>query len=122
MVQSRGKLVIVANRGPYRETSTGGRRRLVRAAGGLVAALDPVLRNQGGLWVSAQDTDHPLVVDAPESIGYDLVSVALKRSVQQSFYGGFSNAVLWPLLTILLSIAWAWGIPAWTGVVLRPCM
>lgn len=28
------------------------------------------------------------------------------------------SAVLWPLLTILLSIAWAWGIPAWTGVVL----
>ncbi len=28
------------------------------------------------------------------------------------------SAVLWPLLTLLLSIAWAWGIPAWTGVVL----
>lgn len=28
------------------------------------------------------------------------------------------SAVLWPLVTILLSIAWAWGIPAWTGVVL----
>lgn len=28
------------------------------------------------------------------------------------------SAVLWPLVTILLSIAWAWGIPAWSGVVL----
>ncbi len=28
------------------------------------------------------------------------------------------SAVLWPLVTILLSIAWAWGIPAWTGIVL----
>ncbi len=28
------------------------------------------------------------------------------------------SAVLWPLVTILLSIAWAWGIPAWAGVVL----
>ena len=28
------------------------------------------------------------------------------------------SAVIWPLVTILLSIAWAWGIPAWTGVVL----
>ncbi len=28
------------------------------------------------------------------------------------------SAVLWPLATILLSIAWAVGIPAWTGVVL----
>jgi len=28
------------------------------------------------------------------------------------------SAVVWPLVTILLSIAWAWGIPAWSGVVL----
>jgi len=28
------------------------------------------------------------------------------------------SAVFWPLVTILLSVAWAWGIPAWTGVVL----
>jgi predicted RND superfamily exporter protein len=28
------------------------------------------------------------------------------------------SAVIWPLVTILLSIAWAWGIPAWAGVVL----
>lgn len=28
------------------------------------------------------------------------------------------SAVLWPLVTILLSIAWAWGIPAWAGVAL----
>ena len=28
------------------------------------------------------------------------------------------SAVIWPLVTILLSIAWAWGIPAWAGIVL----
>ncbi len=28
------------------------------------------------------------------------------------------SAVIWPLVTILLSIAWAWGIPAWMGIVL----
>jgi trehalose 6-phosphate synthase/phosphatase len=96
--RASGKLVVVANRSPYRATSARGRRRLVRAAGGLVTALDPVLRNQGGLWVSAQDTDHPMVVDAPEDIGYALQQVALPRAVQQGFYGSFSNAVLWPLL------------------------
>jgi trehalose 6-phosphate synthase/phosphatase len=96
--RSQAKLVVVANRSPYRAVSGGGRRRLVRAAGGLVAALDPVLRKEGGLWVSAQDTDHPLVVDAPDDIGYELAQVSLPRSVQQGFYGSFSNAVLWPLL------------------------
>jgi trehalose 6-phosphate synthase/phosphatase len=96
--RATGKLVVVANRSPYRTASGGGRRRLVRAAGGLVAALDPVLRSQGGLWVSAQDTDHPLVIDAPEDIGYDMAQVTLSRATQQGFYGSFSNAVLWPLL------------------------
>ena len=28
------------------------------------------------------------------------------------------SAVLWPLLTILLSVAWSWGIPVWAGVTL----
>lgn len=26
------------------------------------------------------------------------------------------SAVLWPVITILLSVAWAWGVPAWLGV------
>ncbi len=96
--RTRKKLVVVANRGPYRATGSGQRKRLVRAAGGLVAALDPVLRKRGGLWVSAQDTDAPLVVEAPEDIGYDLAQVELSRGVQESFYSGVSNAILWPLM------------------------
>jgi trehalose 6-phosphate synthase/phosphatase len=94
---SSGKLVVVANRSPYRQSGGKG-RRLVRAAGGLVAALDPVLRHQGGLWVSAQETDHALVVEAPDEIGYDIAQVPIPRAIQQGFYGSFSNAVLWPML------------------------
>ena len=28
------------------------------------------------------------------------------------------SAVVWPLVTILLSVAWGWGIPVWAGVTL----
>lgn len=94
-MKGRPKLVVVANRGPYR---AGPKGRLVRAAGGLVAALDPVLRERGGLWVSAQETDSPLVVEAQGEVGYDMAQVALTRAVQQGFYRGVSNAILWPLL------------------------
>ncbi len=93
------KLVVVSNRGPLRRESSGGRRRWARAAGGLVAALDPVLRVRGGVWVSAkQAKDFDTVsVDGPR-LEYQLAQVQLKRSIQEGFYEGVSNAVLWPLL------------------------
>ncbi|MBZ0119693.1 MAG: hypothetical protein K8H88_22080, partial [Sandaracinaceae bacterium] len=66
------ELVVVSNRGPSRIV---GKRR-VRAAGGLVAALDPVLRARGGVWVSAQATDYPQVVPVEEPhLPYELVDV-----------------------------------------------
>ncbi|MCC6876881.1 MAG: trehalose-6-phosphate synthase, partial [Sandaracinaceae bacterium] len=89
------ELVVVSNRGPSRIV---GKRR-VRAAGGLVAALDPVLRARGGVWVSAQATDYPQVVPVEEPhLPYELVDVHLPPRAQQDFYGAVSNAVLWPLL------------------------
>jgi len=99
MARMNGKLVVVSNRGPYRTETRGGRRRLVRAAGGLVAALDPVLKGRGGVWVSAQETDHPQVVQLEsDQLPYDLTPVKLGRRVKDDFYEGISNAVLWPLL------------------------
>lgn len=91
--------MVVSNRGPYRHETSRGRERWVRAAGGLVAALDPVLQKRGGVWVSAKpakDFDS-VTVPAPH-LDYDLAHVSLKRSEQRGFYEGVSNAVLWPLL------------------------
>lgn len=91
--------MVVSNRGPLRRVSTGGKQRWVRSAGGLVAALDPVVRERGGVWVSAKEaedfsTEH---VEGPD-LGYDTAAVKLTKTVQSRFYGGFSNALLWPLL------------------------
>lgn len=99
MRRSKNKLVIVSNRGPYRMATVGGRRRPVRAAGGLVAALDPVLRQRGGVWVSAAEgeSDSSGAMDA-EEIGYSTASVALSRGDREAFYQGVSNAMLWPIL------------------------
>jgi len=93
------KLVVVSNRGPYRHESSRGRERWVRAAGGLVTALDPVLQKRGGVWVSAKSAkDFDSVTIAAPKLDYDLGHVSLKRSEQRGFYEGVSNAVLWPLL------------------------
>jgi alpha,alpha-trehalose-phosphate synthase [UDP-forming] len=99
MARKSRKLVVVSNRGPYRHEATRGQERWVRAAGGLVTALDPVLQQRGGVWVSAKpakDFDS-VTVPAPH-LAYDLAHVALKRAEQRGFYEGVSNAVLWPLL------------------------
>ena len=99
MARKSRKLVVVSNRGPYRHEATRGHERWVRAAGGLVTALDPVLQKRGGVWVSAKpakDFDS-VTVPAPH-LAYDLAHISLKRAEQRGFYEGVSNAVLWPLL------------------------
>jgi alpha,alpha-trehalose-phosphate synthase [UDP-forming] len=99
MARKSRKLVVVSNRGPYRHEATRGRERWVRAAGGLVTALDPVLQKRGGVWVSAKpakDFDS-VTVPAPH-LAYDLAHVSLGRAEQRGFYEGISNSVLWPLL------------------------
>ncbi|MEM6954299.1 MAG: trehalose-6-phosphate synthase [Myxococcota bacterium] len=88
------KLVVVSNRGPYRRE--GG--RWVRSAGGLVAALHPMLADRGGVWVSAKHAKgFETVEDAPD-VAYDLAGVALSKRLQEGFYMGVSNAIVWPLL------------------------
>jgi trehalose 6-phosphate synthase/phosphatase len=99
MVRKTRKLVVVSNRGPYRHEASRGRERWVRAAGGLVAALDPVLQKRGGVWVSAQPAREfdAVTIPAPQ-LSYQLVQVSLKRAEQRGFYEGVSNAILWPVL------------------------
>ena len=99
MVPKSRRLIVVSNRGPYRHETTRGKKRWVRAAGGLVAALDPVLQRRGGVWVSAKQAKDfdAVTVPAPE-LSYDLAYISLKPSDERGFYEGFSNAILWPLL------------------------
>ena len=99
MARKSRKLVVVSNRGPYRHEASRGRERWVRAAGGLVTALDPVLQTRGGVWVSAKPAkDFDAVTVPAPHLDYDLAHVSLKRLDQRGFYEGISNAVLWPLL------------------------
>jgi alpha,alpha-trehalose-phosphate synthase [UDP-forming] len=64
--------------------------------GGLVSALEPVMREASGAWVgwsgAAGDAPDVLEVD-----GMDLIGVSLSADDIRDFYEGFSNATLWPL-------------------------
>ena len=90
-------LVIVANRLPVdRVTDDDGNASWRRSPGGLVSALEPVLRQNDGAWIGwpggTDDELEPFVED-----GMSLVPVHLSASEVEEFYEGFSNGTLWPL-------------------------
>ena len=88
------KIVVVSNRGPYRREG----ERWVRSAGGLVAALHPMLTERGGSWVSAKHAQDFGTVEEEPDVGYELADVRISQELQEGFYMGVSNAILWPLL------------------------
>ena len=89
--------VVVANRLPVdRITTDDGHMSWRSSPGGLVTALEPVLRAHHGAWVGWHGaTDE--VLDPFEHDGMHLVPVPLSEIEVAEYYEGFSNATLWPL-------------------------
>ncbi|RVW06435.1 alpha,alpha-trehalose-phosphate synthase (UDP-forming) [Rhodococcus spongiicola] len=89
--------VVVANRLPVDMVErSDGTTTWRRSPGGLVTALEPVLRRRNGCWVgwpgvSDRDVD-PFVHD-----GLRVRPVRLDAPDVEGFYEGFSNSTLWPL-------------------------
>jgi trehalose 6-phosphate synthase len=89
--------VVVANRLPVDlEKLPDGSQRWKRSPGGLVTALEPMLRSREGAWVGwpglADAEVEPLVED-----GLHLHPVRLSAKDVEEYYEGFSNGTLWPL-------------------------
>ncbi|MEZ0357009.1 trehalose-6-phosphate synthase [Mycobacterium sp. SA01] len=89
--------VVVANRLPIdMERLPDGSVTWKRSPGGLVTALEPLLRRQRGAWIG-----WPGIVDGPEEPivedDMQLVPVRLSAEDVAEYYEGFSNATLWPL-------------------------
>ena len=90
-------LVIVANRLPIEHVADEGWRR---APGGLVSAMESVLRDRESVWVgwsgqfSDADSARPPVPE--HSGGIELVEVPLTAEEVVAHYDGFSNGALWP--------------------------
>ena len=91
------ELVVVANRLPVdRVVDADGEVSWRPSPGGLVTALEPVLRENDGAWIGwsggSDGDDEPF-----EENGMSLVPVPLSADEVEEFYEGFSNATLWPL-------------------------
>ena len=90
-------LVVVASRLPVdRVEETDGETSWRPSPGGLVTALEPVMRESGGSWIGwTGDAGPPL---APFTVdGLRLVAIGLSEDEVRDFYEGFCNATLWPL-------------------------
>jgi trehalose 6-phosphate synthase len=96
-VSGGANFVIVANRLPVDlEKTADGTQRWRRSPGGLVSALEPLLRSRKGAWVGwpgMSDADVPAFTDD----GLLIQPVSLSSAEVQDYYEGFSNATLWPL-------------------------
>src|SRR5674476_926897 len=90
-------LVVAANRLPVDLVfDAAGKSTWQRSPGGLVAAMDPVMRGRDAAWVGWAGEPGP----APEPFSDDgmyLLPVALAPTEVQEYYEGFSNGTLWPI-------------------------
>jgi trehalose 6-phosphate synthase/phosphatase len=91
-------VTIVSNRLPVTAHRTSRGIEYKRSAGGLIAALEPMLRERGGTWIGWSGLDLRAgerlpAFDAP----YRLESVRLSETEVTRFYQGGSNRTLWPL-------------------------
>ncbi len=101
-------LFVVSNREPYMHIHKGHKVECIVPAGGLVTALESVLRASGGTWIAhgAGDADFEMVDSKnrlnvpPDDPHYTLRRVALTREEENGYYYGFSNEGIWPLCHI----------------------
>jgi trehalose 6-phosphate synthase len=91
------EFVIVANRLPVdRVTEEDGSTSWRRSPGGLVTALEPVMRKSDGAWVGWTGNAGE-VLEPFDEAGMRLVPVSMSEVEIRDYYEGFSNGTLWPL-------------------------
>ncbi|RKY33359.1 MAG: trehalose-6-phosphate synthase [Candidatus Omnitrophota bacterium] len=107
LVKSRlgeASFVVVSNRQPYIHKFIKGKIHCLRGPGGVITALDPVMKEIKGLWVCCGSGDADKIVAKdnkvnvpPEKPSYQVKYVWLTKEENLGYYYGFSNQALWPL-------------------------
>jgi len=101
-------MILVSNRLPVTIDSMNGNLTVRPSAGGLVTALVPIIREQGGSWVGFTGTDYDsrltgVLNNWHATHNYSLHPVFMSSSERECFYNGFSNQIIWPLFHGLAS-------------------
>src|SRR5690606_4136039 len=97
MAGSLAEFVVIANRLPVdRFIAPDGSTTWRTSPGGLVTALEPVMRRKGGAWIGWHGAPDEKLKPF-EHDGVHLVPVPLSGQEVREYYEGFSNGTLWPL-------------------------
>ncbi|MCE3224029.1 MAG: otsA2 [Nitrospira sp.] len=107
---SLSRLIVVSNREPYEHRLIKHHLIWEKTSGGLVSALDPVMRRLGGTWIAwgsgkadRDVVDQSMAVDVPpDAPTYRLRRVWLDTNEIKGGYQGYANQVLWPLCHLTL--------------------
>jgi trehalose 6-phosphate synthase/phosphatase len=102
------ELVLVSNRIPVTFSTVDGKLKGTPSSGGLITALEPLLKEHGGIWVGSAGTeDSPEIRRILDESGADssfrYEPLFLTEEEQTNFYEGFSNEIVWPLFHDLQS-------------------
>lgn len=98
-------LIVISNREPYIHERRKNTIELIRPASGLVSALEPALKEFGGLWIAHGSGSADMeflnargeLEVPPAHPKYRLKRVPLTFEEEKGYYYGFSNEGLWPL-------------------------
>jgi trehalose 6-phosphate synthase len=90
MAKRDSKMVIVSARAPFVAGPSG----LVRAPGGLVSAVLPLVRSTQGAWIAAGTEKDASEAGEPS---FKVQAVRVDAETRAGWYGGASNGALWPL-------------------------
>jgi trehalose 6-phosphate synthase len=102
------RLLVISNRLPVSVERTPEGLKVHASSGGLVTALDSVLRKNSGVWIgwsgvdADQETSRMLELASLDQ-PYRLEAVTLTRQEVEKFYLGFANEIIWPLFHDLQS-------------------
>jgi trehalose 6-phosphate synthase len=98
---TRYRLIVLSNRLPNLRSAVASDEERHRNVGGLVSALEPVLRERHGLWlgwsgrtVAGEAVAMPLVA---EDAAPPIASIDLPDAWHKHYYNGLCNRGLWPL-------------------------
>ena len=112
MPSPQQELVIASNRLPVSFEKGPNGLQVKQSSGGLVTALEPLLREHGGIWVGSAGTEQD--PQSSEQIRRELAElsrehhyryepIALTQEEHAKYYEGFSNEIVWPLFHDLQS-------------------
>jgi alpha,alpha-trehalose-phosphate synthase [UDP-forming] len=96
------RMIVVSNRLPVTINCSGDQPRIQASTGGLVTALDPILRQFGGCWIGWTGSAHDhrlarLIGDWSASHEYSVHPVFMSAAEKTRFYDGCCNQIIWPL-------------------------